>query len=201
LTLPLRYRSIPLFLIASLLLLPRTITHAEQWKILDTKYSALYYLDIEDLKAFDRKIDFHSNPDSFSNYTSDSSGPEPGFKIKLASKVDALFERVQLILDMRKPLKTKIKVKIYPNKALLHDAYFRIYKRKKQVRAWYIFKHNTIYVNARDIFSGMLAHEIAHGIIDNFLTIKPPMATAEILARYVDKHLHKKSNNPLITPP
>ena len=192
---------IPIFFIAILLLLPRTIAHAEQWKILDTKYSAIYYLDIEDLKAFDKKIDFHSNPDRFSSYTSDSAGPEPGFKIKLGSKVDALFERVQSILDMRKPLKTKIKVKIFPNKTLLHDAYFQIYKRKKQVRAWYIFKHNTIYVNARDIFSGMLAHEIAHGIIDNFLTVKPPRATAEILARYVDKHLHEKDKERLINRP
>ncbi len=184
--------SIPLFFIASLFLLPQNITHAEQWKILDTKYSALYYLEIEDLKAFDKKIDFSRDPGSFSSFIDDSSGPVSGFRKKLAAKVDAIFERVQLILDMRKPLKTRIKIKVYPNKTVLHDAYFQIYRKRTQIRAWYIFKHNTIHVNARDIFSGMLAHEIAHGIIDNFLTVKPPRATAEILARYVDKHLYDK---------
>jgi len=39
----------------------------------------------------------------------------------------------------------------------------------------------------------MLAHEIAHAIIDNYLSVRPPRATAEILARYVGKHLNKKA--------
>ena len=37
---------------------------------------------------------------------------------------------------------------------------------------------------------GMLAHEMAHAIIDDFLQVRPPMASAEILARYVDAHLN-----------
>jgi hypothetical protein len=39
------------------------------------------------------------------------------------------------------------------------------------------------------MYEGILAHEIAHSIIDNYLLILPPKATAEILARYVDEHL------------
>jgi hypothetical protein len=35
----------------------------------------------------------------------------------------------------------------------------------------------------------MLAHEMAHSIIDHYLRVRPPHATAEILARYVDGHL------------
>jgi len=38
----------------------------------------------------------------------------------------------------------------------------------------------------------MLAHEIAHAIVDNYLSVRPPRATAEILARYVGKHLNKR---------
>jgi hypothetical protein len=30
---------------------------------------------------------------------------------------------------------------------------------------------------------------MAHSIIDNYLLVRPPKATAEILARYVDSHL------------
>ena len=36
---------------------------------------------------------------------------------------------------------------------------------------------------------GMLAHEMAHSIIDHYLTVRPPKRSAEILARFVDKHL------------
>ncbi|MCP4021097.1 MAG: hypothetical protein GY729_04590 [Desulfobacteraceae bacterium] len=108
----------------------------------------------------------------------------------MASKLDELIEKVQLILDMRRPI--KITIKIFPNQSALHNEYYKIYKKRKNLRAWYIFEFNTIYVNAQDIYAGMLAHECAHAIIDHYLEIRPPRATAEILARYVDAHLHKQ---------
>jgi hypothetical protein len=43
----------------------------------------------------------------------------------------------------------------------------------------------------------MLAHEMAHCVIDHYLLIRPPMATAEILARYVDSHLKNGDYNNL----
>jgi len=55
------------------------------------------------------------------------------------------------------------------------------------------FEFNTIYLNVQDLFSEMLAHELAHAIVDNHLSVRPPRATAEILARYVGKHLNKKA--------
>jgi len=109
----------------------------------------------------------------------------------MANKLDALVEKVQLILDIRKPI--NIIIRIYPDETALHSAYFNIFKTRKKLRTWYIFEYNTIYVNAQDLFSGMLAHEIAHAIVDHFLAVRPPRATAEILARYVDRHLNEKA--------
>ena len=43
----------------------------------------------------------------------------------------------------------------------------------------------------QDVHAGMLAHELAHAIIDHYLTVRPPAQTAEILARYVDSHLDR----------
>ncbi|MFC1867599.1 hypothetical protein ACFL0H_05635 [Thermodesulfobacteriota bacterium] len=48
-----------------------------------------------------------------------------------------------------------------------------------------------MYITIEDLHEGMLAHEIAHSIIDHYLTVRPPSESAEILARYVDSHLHK----------
>ncbi len=50
-----------------------------------------------------------------------------------------------------------------------------------------------IFINADDIHEGMLTHEMTHHIIDHFLTVRPPRASAEILAVYVDAHLFKKT--------
>jgi hypothetical protein len=46
-------------------------------------------------------------------------------------------------------------------------------------------------VSVADLHEGMLAHEMAHAIIDHFFAVRPPSSTAEILARYVGKHLDK----------
>lgn len=174
---------------------------AKKWETLKTKYLTVTYENIEDLNLFDEKIDFSADANSFSSFLSahQPSGTKlRGTKIertalenKVIQKMDALVEKVQLILDMRKPM--NVIVKLYPNKTALQGAYFNIYKKKREFRAWYIFEYNTIYLNVQDLFAEMLAHEIAHAIIDNYLSVKPPRATAEILARYVGKHLNKKA--------
>ena len=57
--------------------------------------------------------------------------------------------------------------------------------------AWYLYQYHSIYINLEDLHEGILAHEMAHSIIDHYLIIRPPGATAEILARYVDSHLFR----------
>ena len=49
---------------------------------------------------------------------------------------------------------------------------------------------NTIYVNVDDTQEEILAHEMAHAIIDHYLLVRPPAAAAEILARYVHTHIY-----------
>ena len=162
---------------------------AVQWKTVKTKYLNLHYQSERDLKTFDKKIKPVERLNSFSSFASGDfyKGPHGD----LAKKVDLLVEKVQLILDMRKPI--KINVRIYPDKEALKKAYYQIYKKYKDLRAWYLFEYNTIYLQAGDLFSGMLAHEVAHAVVDHYLAVRPPRATAEILARYVDAHLNKEA--------
>lgn len=165
---------------------------AENWETLKTKYLVLKYRDPGDLRQVDKQITYSEVKTSgFTGFFSGSSGATKNFEQRLAEKLDRLFEKVQLILDMRKPI--KINVQLYPDQAALHDAYFKIYKKKKQLRAWYIFEYNTIYLNVQDLSDGMLAHECAHAIVDHYFDARPPRATGEILARYVDAHLFKEA--------
>ena len=159
------------------------------WKMVKTKYLNLYYQGDRDLKLFDEKI---KPVERLGNYKRFSrSNGNKGQHADLAGKVDTLVEKVQLILDMRKPI--RINVRIYSDRTALATVYFQIYKKHKNLRAWYIFEYNTIYLQVDDLFSGMLAHEVAHAVVDNYLDVRPPRATAEILARYVDAHLNKEA--------
>ena len=156
------------------------------WQSLETKYTIIRCQSLEDLKKFNQKVDYSPGEWGLKRLFSRSDSTKMIDKLK--KKVDALYERVQEILDMRKRMK-KVTVNVYHNKKQLHAAYWGIYKKPCKLRAWYIYEYNTIYINANDLHEGMLAHEMAHSIIDHYLTVRPPGATAEILARYVDSHL------------
>jgi hypothetical protein len=157
------------------------------WKYIESQYTIIKCETMKGLERFDDNIDFSPGEWGLKSLFSFSASKDPIVSIK--KKVDALFERVQEILDMHIRMK-KIFIVIYPNKNRFHEVRKKMVGENFGFRAWYIFEHNTIYINAHDIHEGILAHEMAHAIIDHYLTIRPPKATAEILARYVDKHLY-----------
>ncbi|MDY0220354.1 MAG: hypothetical protein RBR67_04385 [Desulfobacterium sp.] len=183
--------SFQILLTVCLTLFFQNTVQAEEWKTLESNYFTFYYLNHEDLKKINKSIDFSDGSGNFLRFLGGSSKSKPALGKELAAKTDALCEKVQLILGMKKEL--KVKVRIYPDKDALQDAFFQTYKKETNLRSWYLFEYNTIYVNARDLFSGMFAHEVAHAVIDNFLVARPPRETAEILAQYVDKHLYEKA--------
>ena len=162
------------------------LSSTNDWQILETKHTKIHYPATKDLEQFNKMIDYSPASMGLKGLFSKPESDDPADTIK--QKVDAIYERVQEILDMRKMM-DKINVNIYPDKEGLHAAYYEIFQKTCQLRAWYIYKSNTIYINAADMSEGMLAHEMAHAIIDHFLSVRPPPATAEILARYVDGHL------------
>ena len=159
------------------------------WQRLETKHTIIFYQSDEDLKKFCKNVKYR--PENQGVRTSSSGKRIEAFMERSSKKTDAVFERVQAILGMRKKME-KVKINIYKNSAQLCDAYTAIYKKTCHIRAWYRFRDNTIYINASDFHEGVLAHELAHAVVDNYLSVRPPRATAEIIARYVDSHLKKK---------
>ena len=159
---------------------------AINWQTLETRYTVIRYRDLKDLKRFVGKI----------NYSASQSGLKGLFGIAgdagdaaaMRRRIDSLFQRVQAILDMRQTSEKAI-INVYADKGSLRRAYADLIGGKCQVRAWYYFDNKTIYINAGDVHEGILAHEMAHHIIDHYFDVRPPRATAEILARYVDEHL------------
>jgi len=140
------------------------------WQKIETKHTIIRYQTQKDLKEFNKHVDYSPGELGIKR---PPHRPGPNDLINnLKKKVDALYDRVQEILDMRKRMR---KVSIY--------------KKICRYRVWYIYEYNAIYVNSDDLNEGILAHEMAHSIIDHYLLICPPRATAEILARYVDSHL------------
>jgi hypothetical protein len=145
------------------------------------------YHAASDLDKFDRIVEYSPGQWVFPKIFGQSDPKDR--RQRIVRKVDALYERVQQILDMRKWYK-KVNINIYGDREALHAAYYRLFKKPCRMRAWYVYEMNTIYINIDDVHEELLAHEMAHAIIDHNLLVRPPAATAEILAGYVHTHLY-----------
>jgi len=163
------------------------------WLSLETRHTIISYQSLEDLEKFNRKVEYFPGEWGITRLFFRSASDN--LEDEITKKVDAIYERVQEILDMRKRTK-KVTINIYSDEKQLQGTFlklretaFRNYNTSSRIRAWYIHKNNTIYLNNDGLHEGMLAHEIAHSIIDHYLLIRPPRISAEILAQYVEKHL------------
>jgi len=160
----------------------------DHWLAIETQHTLILYQTPEDLVRFDRQLKYGPSSRGLKSLFSQKSAEN--LEDRVRGKVDALFERVQEILEMRRKMK-KPTIFVHSDRQELHAAYRKRFKRPCKIRAWYEYSTNGVYLNVRDLHEGMLAHELAHAVIDHYLLVRPPAATAEILARYVDSHLKK----------
>ncbi len=154
--------------------------------LLQTKNTIINYQNIHDLTKLATALKYEPDSWYLKNLLEKDNSEGPGKTV--SRTIDAIFKRVREILDMRPKMK-KVQINLYSNTQDLQEVYQQRFSKKKHIRAWYVFKENTIYASVDDLHEGIMAHEMAHAIIDHYFAVKPPAATAEILARYVDKHL------------
>ncbi len=164
------------------------INSGVKWQTANGQNAVILYQDTEDLVNFNSKIKY---PAQSAKQPDILKAPARA----VTEKVDVLFERAQDLLGMH-GFVNQIKIRLYKDRGQLEKAYYDIYKAKNNVRAWYTHKELTVYIQLEDLHEGMLAHELAHAVIDHFLMVPPPPETAEILARYVDRKLHADTIDP-----
>ena len=104
--------------------------------------------------------------------------------------LDRLFQRVQMILDMPRPQLT-ITIRFHDDARGLQQAYQNLSGLHASTPAFYWQKTRTIHINSQAATLGMLAHEMAHAVIDNYFVIRPPGKIAEMLCQFVDKEVSR----------
>jgi len=136
---------------------------AEEGKIFKTKYTGIHYIADKDIDDFIWRLGGQRLL-----FTGDAS---------LAShRVDRIVERVQTILDMRPH---NFHVDIYLHRGLTD----------RRMVAFYEERSKSIRISVDYTTDGVLAHEIAHAVIDQYFVTSPPSKVQEILTQYVDKYL------------
>ena len=107
---------------------------------------------------------------------------------KLAAKCDTLFRRAEEILDMYPP-EIHVTIQVAKDRSEVGGIHAAHYGYDTQAIAFYDYEENTVFVGVKDLSEGVLAHEMAHSIIDHYFRIRPPRKIEELLAMHVDEHL------------
>jgi hypothetical protein len=162
----------------------------QEWIILETGYLTICYMPGADLDAVESNLRKRAT-----YFTSEMPGEDAPVEEKVRYQLDALFRRAEELLDMY-PANVHVKIMIFTARADVEAEYVKIFgtpapveEYKSGIKSFYVHKFNTIYISEEDMSDSIIAHEMAHAIVDHYFNVIPPEKIRELLASYVDLHL------------
>ncbi len=114
--------------------------------------------------------------------------------VSLAEFLNGLRERVQFVLDLP-PSRMKIRIKLHEDVKELSEAYAkRRGEGSKYNKALAFYERNTktIHLQTENLRTEILAHEMAHAVIDHYVLIQMPRGIGELLSQHVQKEIVKE---------
>lgn len=159
-------------------------------KKIEGKNVIIYYAAELDIPSLIRQLNISSSQDVLAGKAMRKSFSYSG--AELADMIDTLYAQVCDILDMHL-YSLQINIKICPGDRDLSGLYNNLFGKDLGGRySFYVYDNNTVYVSAEHFKQEIMGHEIAHGIINHYFVVPPPVKVQEVLAMYVEYQLRKK---------
>ncbi|MFA6355760.1 MAG: HAMP domain-containing protein [Candidatus Omnitrophota bacterium] len=155
------------------------------WTTVKSTFCTIFFKDKVDVRRVNERIDTYRIDFGLSEKPERASKDAEG---DIAYKFDLIFFKVQEILDMR-PRDLHLNVRIYKGQSDLDRVYVEIFNQDNKFIAFYIFKLNSLFASEEKISANVMAHEIAHCVVDHYFSVLPPSKVAEMIAQYADVHL------------
>lgn len=147
----------------------------------ETKYAVVTYYDIDDLRDFDDEL-------YMGRLKRQISVKGETLQDEVAAKLDFITTKVMKVLDMYpKPLKYSIE--ILPGERAVKKAFRQIYNVDVDYIAFYSPRLNRIYFSDNNGRLRVVAHEIAHAVVEHYFQVSPPQRIHEVMAQYAEKHI------------
>jgi len=154
------------------------------WQRIDSRYCTIWLDSSIDAKQVNRRIrTWMLRPQVRVTMANTPEG-------QLAAKCDTIFRRAQELLDMYPP-GIHVTIKVARHHDQIRSVHAARYGFGTEAIAFYMFENNTIYATMGELSESVLAHEMAHCIIDHYFGVRPPRKVEELLAMYVDAHLRE----------
>lgn len=177
------FKILPTFLLPYLagILLVQPVLAAE----LETRFATIIYENQEILHEFNNEVSSGSGLMLFSSRRPTSLNIVDEVK----NKLDGIVEKVELVLEMF-PANLRFVVVLLPSDRDVQRVYLEKYQKKVDYIAFYMRKTKTMYLSVDDVSLTVLAHEIAHVVVDHYFDISPPTKIHEMLAQYASTHIY-----------
>ena len=157
------------------------------WIIIRGDTVSFYYLPDANLKKIEKRLRNRSLPVA-RQYRDLFTNKAYPIENRISARLQFLLNRVEDILGM-KPLIPFIDIKTFRNREELQARCRQLQGGASDYKSFYVHFLSTIYTSEKDITDSILAHEMAHSVMDHYFTVPPPSMTAELLATHVDEHL------------
>jgi hypothetical protein len=148
-------------------------------------YTEIYYTKDSDLRTLDRRVSIR-----WLKIGSKPAGIEemslPGIVTK---KFDVIRMNVERILDMY-PRGSLVVFNVLSYQKEVEDILWQKFGNRNSYIAFYSRRDKNIYLAAEKADTKIVAHELAHAVVDLKLGSAVPETVHEILAKYVDAHLY-----------
>ncbi|MFH2124836.1 MAG: hypothetical protein ABIJ50_15310 [Pseudomonadota bacterium] len=107
---------------------------------------------------------------------------------EVLAKVDVIIEKAEVVLDMF-PNGYHINLILVPDAETVSSIFKQKYGKYAHNIAYYSLSEKTIYISVQDTRLQVLAHEIAHSIVDHYFDVRPPYNIHELMAQFAEKHI------------
>ena len=166
-------------------LVPAGVRAEGPWHNLESKHVSIYYKSPDELEKFTSRIRPKKYTKTVDDLYMSSSRYSPNDP---AAIVDRLFLRVQRILGMR-VAGLRVRIMVHPGQDEITEQFKRYMGYEMKSPAFYFKRKNTIHVHLERLHAGILAHEMAHAVIEHSLGAPRGSHASETLCRYVDSQI------------
>lgn len=139
----------------------------------------------EDLRQFNKRVKLGTFSFRFGRQNRVTMADE------VKNKLSLTITQVQEILEMF-PRGMKFDIVLLPSKKEVRRIYWEQFNREVKFIAFYSTKTNTVYLSVQDVNISILAHELAHVVINHYFENAPPVKIHEVLAQYVESQMRSQ---------
>ena len=160
------------------LFIPFTSHGQGEYRYVTLKYDSIKTLrDFNDHLLLSRKLRWHLSTRNTAT-----------LEEEVLAKLDIIVEKAKTVLDMS-PTNLNFSVVILPTKKDIARIYQDKYQEHIDHIAYYSLSEDTIYISAEDTRLSVIAHEIAHAIVDHYFKVRPPYKIHELMAQFAERHI------------